>query len=153
MSRTKAVRSRTRTRQSGPGLADTVALRRRRRSTTDRLDLAPGQHDEFLKKCRFVHNLLVAQRIPACSPRDAAAWTLAFADEGDPTFPILEWLNAGWRDPLVVNAALRICGTRERAEACLDQIGRDLAGPYEHQIVLELAEAMLLHPSEAANDP
>ena len=49
----------------------------------------------------------------------AAACVVAFFDEMDPTFCMLEWIEAGWRDPMLVNAMLRICRTRALSEACM----------------------------------
>jgi hypothetical protein len=107
--------------------------------------------EDFVRKCRFIRDLLVLQRIPACSIDDAAVWTRAFADDGDPTDAILEWLTAGWRDPQLVDVAIQICETRERAEACMDRIDRDVGSRYEHSFVLALAGAMLALTG-AAND-
>ena len=133
----------------GPGVAS--ALVRRRRPYLTRREIPPSELDDFVKKCHFVKKLLVLQRIPACSIDDAAAWTRAFADDGDPTDAILEWLNAGWRDPQLVDVALQICETRERAEACMGRIERDVGSRYEHAFVLALAGAMLALTG-AAND-
>lgn len=121
----------------------------RRRPYLKRREVPPNELDEFLKKCRFVRDLLVLRRMPACSIDDAAAWTLPFADEGDPTFPIVEWLDAGWRDPHLVDVALQICGTREQAEACMGRIDRDVGSRYEDAFVLALADAMLALTSPA----
>jgi hypothetical protein len=108
-----------------------------------RREIPPRELDDFVKRCHFVKELLVLQRIPACSIDDAAAWTRAFADDGDPTYAILEWLNAGWRDPQLVDVALQICGTREQAETCMGRIDRDVGSRYEHAFILALAAAML----------
>ncbi len=113
--------------------------------------MGSGGHREFLKKCRSVRDLLLAWQIPSSSADDAAAWTLPFADEGDPTFPIGDWIDSGWRDPLLVDAALRICGTREQAEACMAYLDRDVGSRYERDVVVALAEAML-RLRDPAND-
>ncbi len=81
--------------------------------------------------------------LPSSSPDAAAAWTLPFADEGDPTFPIRDWIESGWRDPLLVDAALRVCGTREKAEACMARLELSVGSRYEPEIVQALAEMML----------
>jgi hypothetical protein len=131
----------------GPGVASAAAWRRRPYSKPRQIP--PSGLDEFLKKCRFVRDLLVLRRILACSIDDAAAWTLPFADDGDPTFPIIEWLDAGWRDPHLVDIALQICGTREQAEMCMGRIDRDVGSRYEHGFVLALADAMLALTKQA----
>ena len=79
----------------------------------------------------------------------ASAWVLAFADEGDPTFCVAEWIEAGWRDPCVVDAAVRICGTRADAEACMVALDCDLAMAYEYGIVHALALVMDEEAEEA----
>lgn len=89
-----------------------------------------------------MRDLLLAL-LPSSSPDDAEAWTLPFADEGDPTFPIRDWIEAGWRDPVLVDAALRVCGTRVKAEACMAHVELDVGSPYEPEMVQALAEAML----------
>lgn len=127
----------------GPGLAATTPSDPKLEPHANPLDVAPDGHAEFLKKRHSVHKLLVAQRLDQCSVAVAGAWTLAFADEGDPTFCVLEWIEAGWRDPVLVNTALRICGTRTDAEACMDLLERDVAARYEDAVVGDLAEAMI----------
>jgi hypothetical protein len=73
---------------------------------------------------------------------------LAFSDEADPTFCVLEWLEAGWRHPLLVAWALAICGTRESAEGCMDWLGEDLAGHYRPGVTVELVRAVLARAGE-----
>lgn len=128
------------------GSLRTVSARRQRpqRLGIDSLDLVPSDYLDFLRKCRHVQKLLVAQQIPECSPDIASAWTLAFADEGDPTFCIVEWLESGWRDPLLVAAALRICGRRSSAEWCMSWLGKDHGRPYSGRIISQLARAMIV---------
>lgn len=125
-----------------PGPSVASAGRRRRGRPLDAPRVGPGGHDEFLRKSRFVRDLVLAL-LPLSSPDDAAAWTLPFADEGDPTFPIRHWIESGWRNPLLVDAALRVCGTREKAEACMARLEREVGSRYEPEMVRALAEAML----------
>jgi hypothetical protein len=125
-----------------PGPSVASAARRRREPPLNAPRVGAGGHDEFLKKSSFVRELLLVL-LPSSSRDYAGAWTLPFADEGDPTFPIRDWIESGWRDPLLVDAALRVCGTRENAEACMAHLELDVASQYEPELVPALAEAML----------
>lgn len=58
-------------------------------------------------------------------------------------FCIAEWVDAGWQDPQLVGAAVRICETPEQAEACMRWLGRDAGERYEDGLVGELARAMI----------
>jgi hypothetical protein len=103
----------------------------------------PDVHHDFLRKCDHVRRILLCQGVRDSSTDTASEWVLAFSDEGDPTFCVLEWLEAGWRDPLLVARALAICGTRESAEECMDWLGEDLAGHYRPGVTIELVRAVL----------
>src|SRR4051794_1037678 len=76
---------------------------------------------EFERRCTHVARLL---RLRDLDGSAAPEWVLAFWDEDDPLMVIPEWLTCGWRDPLLVNAVLRICDDRETAEKCLASLGR-----------------------------
>lgn len=104
---------------------------------------------DFVRKCRHVERLLGLQGIPDAH-EVAAGWVLAFFDEGDPTFCVLEWLHAGWRDPELVNAALRICENRSDAESCLAQLDVDLGSAYDYETVGQMAVAMCSLPRRVA---
>jgi hypothetical protein len=71
---------------------------------------------------------------------------VVFFDEADPTFSVLDWIEAGWRDPHLVNAALRICGDRGAAEACMDLLQADVGSVYRHPVDRMLAQAMAALP-------
>jgi hypothetical protein len=106
------------------------------------LDVPLFGHVDFLRKCSHVDRLLVA--LGGSDPVGAAGtWTLAFADEPDPTFCVREWVEAGWRDPLLVHVALRVCLTRAMAEACMHWLGKDLSEHYDRASIVELARAMV----------
>ena len=102
----------------------------------------PGDPDlEFARKCRHVGLLLAMRKLP--SAREvAAAWVVAFFDEVDPTFCVVEWIDAGWRDPVLVNAVLRVCETRASSEACMSMLNKDLGSAYDHRTIRRLAIAM-----------
>jgi hypothetical protein len=138
-----------------PGPRTAAASRNRplRNPVSEPPKLALDDHQDFLRKCCRVHRLLEAQRVPKCSAAIGAAWALAFADEGDPTFCVLEWVEAGWKDPLLVDAALRICGTRELAEACMHRIREEVGGRYSHSLVARLATAMIAVTGQQQSPP
>jgi hypothetical protein len=116
-------------------------------------EYGPPPDAEFLVKCRHLSGVL------ACAGLDdsedlAAAWLVAFYDEEDPTFVVVEWIQAGWRDPLLIGAVLRICGDRSRAEACLGLIGIDVGTDYDQDFLRHISAAVnrLQGPSnDAAN--
>ena len=85
--------------------------------------------------------LLAALGLPNAR-NGAAAWVVAFFDEVDPTFCVLEWIDAGWRDPVLVNAVLRICGTRAFSEACMTLLNRGFGSAYDHRTIRRVAVAM-----------
>jgi hypothetical protein len=104
---------------------------------------------EFARKCQHVADLLAWHGLP--NARDvAAAWVVAFFDEMDPTFCVLEWIEAGWRDPVLVNAVLRICRTRALSEACMALLNKDLGRGYHHRMIRRVAGAMRLVRRNAA---
>jgi hypothetical protein len=72
---------------------------------------------EFLRKRAHTVKLLAMHGLPS-DVRSAHLWVRAFSDEADPSATILDWISGGWRDPRLVDAALRICGERGRAERC-----------------------------------
>lgn len=117
-------------------------------------DIPPLGHAEFLRKCEHVRRLLVMLDVADKNCEAASAWVLALADDADPTFCVREWIEAGWRDPLLVNVALRVCSTREVAESCMSWLGKDVADKYSHTSIAELSHAMIvLAPIlEPAND-
>lgn len=79
----------------------------------------------------------------------AAEWIAPFLDELDPTFIVLQWLEAGWRDARLVAAAQRICGTADRATNCMELLAIETSSPLQDWIVDGLREAVsLLPPSE-----
>jgi hypothetical protein len=67
-----------------------------------------------------MHGVISTQEAPL-------EWALAFSDDEDPTQAVLVALGAGWRDPLLVNAAMVICGDRSAAEACMETPGPRVA--------------------------
>ena len=104
---------------------------------------------EFERKYRHVADLLAWHGLP--NARDvAAAWVVVFTDEMDPTFCVLEWIEAGWRDPVLVNAVLRICGSRALSEACMALLKRDVGRGYDHRVIRRVAGAMRLVRHNAA---
>jgi hypothetical protein len=90
-----------------------------------------------------VERILPESQGVAHSDERANAWALAFADEDDPTYSVLEWTEAGWREPLVVDAALRICGNRATAEECMALLGRAPGDEYDYALPADLARAMI----------
>lgn len=64
---------------------------------------------------------------------------VAFFDEVDPTFCVCEWIDAGWRDPTLVSAVLRICGARSAAEVCVAGLKADIGKAYSVRTVGRLA--------------
>jgi hypothetical protein len=150
MSRSKGTRAAVAQNVRSPsGIA---ARRRRSAPARNPLDVSPGEHDEFLKKTRAVHALLRAPRILDRSKEAAAAWALAFADEADPTFCVLEWLQAGWRDPELVHVALRVCGTRRDAERAMTLARRAVDEGYDRNAICDLANAMKTLEETHSND-
>lgn len=127
---------------SGPGVAASSPHRREGKGPSGPSPVTHGSHEDFLRKCRHVRSLLAA--LDAGSAAELGdAWTLVFADDGDPTYAVQDWFEAGWRDPLLAGAALRICGCRTRAEQCMALLGRDPGERYHHDIVAGLACAMI----------
>lgn len=112
--------------------------------------VAPDDPDlEFERKCQHVADLLAWHGLP--NARDVAtAWVVAFFDEMDPTFCVLEWIEAGWRDPVLVNAVLRICGTRALSEACMALLNRDVGRRYDQRMIRRVVGAMRLVRRNAA---
>lgn len=92
---------------------------------------------DLSRRARHVEGLL---RNMGLDHRQAGSWALAFADESDPLMVLPEWLGAGWRDPLVVQACLRIFGTREAAEAALDALDWELSRPWDSTVPDALLE-------------
>jgi hypothetical protein len=97
---------------------------------------------EFARKCRHVNNILVRFGVPTMADGAAAHWVEAFADEADPTFSVLDWLEAGWRDPRLVRAALVVCGDRQNAEACMAFLRKDVGCVHRARHDRMLARAM-----------
>ena len=58
----------------------------------------------------------------------ARTWVLAFGDELDPTFSVIEWFDAGWRDPALVASAVDICQTQDNAEAYVAEVQGKVSG-------------------------
>ena len=125
----------------GPGVAAAKRRVRARRLPLVPRELRPNGHRDFLRKCHHIRGVLASRGV---SLRSANAWALIFADEGDPTFSVIDWIDAGWGDPRSVDAAIRVCGTRAEAEACMNLLGRSVPRRYSDGLVTELARAMTL---------
>lgn len=97
--------------------------------------------DDFLRRRAHTVKLLAAQGAQS-DVRTAHLWVRTFGDEGDPSESILEWVRTGWRDPLLVDAALRMCGDRATAEQCIAALGLPNESSYWPGIEFALSFAM-----------
>lgn len=97
--------------------------------------------DDFLRRRSHVVKLL-AQYGARSDIRSAHLWVRTFGDEADPTESILDWLGSGWRDPMLVDAALRMCGDRASAERCMAALGLTNGTAYRPGVEFALSLAM-----------
>jgi hypothetical protein len=63
-------------------------------------------HIDFARKCSHVEDYLRLNGVRSAR-EDARQWCAAFFDELDPLPCVREWFESGYKDPKVVNAALR----------------------------------------------
>lgn len=96
---------------------------------------------DFERRCQHVAELLKWRGV-ADADAPARAWVLAFSDELDPTFSVIGWFDAGWRDPALVASALDICKTQSNAEACMALLKLDLGSPNRGGMRRNLTRAM-----------
>ncbi len=108
--------------------------------------------DDFLLKCRHIQKILRSKGVRPRSIHVASEWAVAFSEESDPTFAVLDWLNAGWRDPLLVTAVLKLCGSRARAEECFRGLGTNVSSRYRPELIPALVNAMVT-PSHERHRP
>lgn len=94
---------------------------------------------ETAKKVKHLAKLLEGVAV-AYSEDLAVAWIVPFNDEADPLFAIERCLNAGWRDPWLLGAAIGIFGSLDRAESCMEQLGIDLGSAYGFELVRLMLE-------------
>lgn len=97
--------------------------------------------DDFLRKRSHAVKLLTLYGARS-DIRSAHLWVRAFGDEADPTESVLDWLSGGWRDPLLVDAALRMCGDRANAERCMSSLGLTNGSAYRPGVEFALSLAM-----------
>lgn len=104
------------------------------------VDNTSNPHLDFVRKCRHIADFLALNGVQDAS-EVAVLWTLAFFDEGDPTFCVGDWFESGWRDPELVSAAVRLCGSLEIAERCMERLGVDVGAQYDGALVRRMALA------------
>lgn len=92
------------------------------------------------KKLRHVANLLENAGAPY-SEELAVAWITPFSDDPDPSYVVEQWLNAGWRDPWLVGAAVSIFSDLENAMLGMGYVGATTGSPYSLDLVRRLLEA------------
>jgi hypothetical protein len=97
---------------------------------------------EFSRRCFHVARVLRGSDV-AHPELVAPAWVAAVADEADPTFSIREWVEAGWRDPVLVGAVVRILSSRAAAEDALNQCGYALNASYSSELMWKLMRCAL----------
>ena len=96
---------------------------------------------DFERRRRHVADLLKSRRV-ADADTLARTWVIAFGDELDPTFSVIEWFDAGWRDPALVASAVDICKTQDIAEACMALLNLDLGSANRRGMRRNLTRAM-----------
>jgi hypothetical protein len=107
---------------------------------SDGTNVGLGEPSETTKKIRHIANLLENAGAPY-SESLAAAWIAPFNDDPDPSYAVEQWLDAGWRDPWLVAAAVSIFAELENAMAAMRYLGADAGSRYTLELVRGLLEA------------
>lgn len=104
------------------------------------VDVGGEEPSETAKKLRHIANLLENAGAP-CSEELAVAWITPFSDDPDPSHVVEQCLNAGWRDPWLLGAAVSIFGDLENALLGMESIGATTGSLYSLDLVRRLLEA------------